>query len=98
MIRHIVLLRFKPGMAEDDVRALREALARLPARIPEVRRYQFGADAGLVDGNADFAIVADFEDAEAWRRYVDHPEHKTLIAERIAPLLAERVAVQVEVG
>jgi hypothetical protein len=64
--------------------------------IPEIRRYAFGPDAGLAEGNFDFAVVADFEDADAYRVYAAHPAHTGLIAERIRPLIAERVAVQYE--
>ncbi|MCG8588138.1 MAG: Dabb family protein [Proteobacteria bacterium] len=97
MIRHVVLLRFSPEADDQDVARLCRALSSLPASVPEIRRYRFGSDLGLADGNADFAIVADFDDADAWRRYADHPAHKAVITESIAPILADRSAAQIEI-
>ena len=74
-----------------------EALAELPDRIPEIRRYAFGADLGLAEGNYDFAVVGDFDDEDAYRRYAAHPEHQRVIAERIRPLIDSRVAVQIPI-
>ena len=97
MLRHVVMFRWKPGTGVADLAALERALAELPAQVPEIRAYRFGRDAGLVQGNFDFAIVADFADEAAWRRYVDHPAHQKLVAERVRPILQERAAAQVRV-
>ena len=97
MFRHVVLLRFAPEATAEQRRAVAEALAELPAQIPELRRYQFGADAGVSEGNFDFAVVADCDDVDGYRAYATHPAHVAVITERIRPILAERVAVQYEV-
>ncbi len=98
MLRHVVLFSWKPDASGAAVRAFAEGLAGLPVRIPEIRAYQFGPDVGLAGGgNDDFALVADFDDADAYRRYAEHPAHRHLIAERLWPILAGRHAVQYEV-
>jgi hypothetical protein len=89
-----VCLTWKPGTAPAAIEAVAAGLAALPAAIPELGSYRFGADLGLIDGNADFAIVGDFPDAAAWRRYQEHPEHQRVLAEQIRPILASRTAVQ----
>jgi hypothetical protein len=96
VLRHIAMFRFQPGTTDDQVRQLADGLRELPAQIPEIRAYEVGPDAGLRDGNHEFAIVADFDDVESWRRYVDHPVHQQVIADRITPIVAERVAIQYE--
>jgi Stress responsive A/B Barrel Domain len=93
--RHVVLLTWKDGTEAAAIGAVVDGLAGLPAVIPELREYHFGTDLGIAEGNADFAIVGDFDDIEAWRRYQEHPEHQRVIAELIRPILASRVAVQV---
>jgi hypothetical protein len=95
--RHVVLFRWKPGTPASELESLERALAALPGQIPEIRRYRFGRDAGQANGNFDFAIVADFADADAWRRYVDHPAHAKLVSERVRPIVAERAATQFRV-
>jgi hypothetical protein len=97
MFRHVVMFRWKPGTGEREIESLERALAALPREIGEIRSYRFGRDAGAAQGNFDFAIVADFADAEAWRRYVDHPAHVKLVSERVRPILGERAATQFRV-
>ncbi|MEX2208122.1 MAG: Dabb family protein [Myxococcota bacterium] len=94
MLRHVVLLRWHPGTTAAQLDALLAAIATLPAQIPELRAYRFGADAGLVPGNFDFAIVADFDDHAGFLTYASHPAHQRFIAEHTRPLVAERAAVQ----
>jgi hypothetical protein len=97
MLRHVSLLRFTDATTAADVRAITEALVGLPARLAGLRSYHFGTDLCLADDNADFAVVADFEDLEAFVEYRDDPEHRRIIAELIAPHLVARTAVQYEI-
>ncbi len=94
MIRHTVMFRWKPGTTPADVAAVTEGLGGLPAAIAEIREYRFGHDIGINSGNFDFVVVADFADVDDYIVYRDHPLHRALIADRIAPLIAERAAVQ----
>lgn len=92
--RHVVMFRWND--AADDVRrqAVVEALAGLPAQIPEIVHYHFGPDAGLAEDNWDFVVVADFADRAGYEVYRDHSAHLTVVAECIRPLVAQRSAVQ----
>lgn len=92
----MAMFRWAAGTSAEQVQAVQQALAELPAAIPELREYRTGADALLADGNWDFAVVADFDDADGWRGYVAHPAHQRVIATVIRPLLSERAAVQYE--
>ena len=94
MLRHVVCLQFKPEATAADRQAIADALAALPARIPQLRDYRFGIDAGIAAGNFDFAVVADVDDAEGFAAYRDDPEHQRIIVELIRPILAGRAAVQ----
>jgi hypothetical protein len=94
VLRHVVLMRWKPEASDAQKQAVREGLAALPAAIPGIRSYQFGDDAAIVDGNFEFAIVADFDSRSDFQTYVAHDVHQKLIAERIRPILQDRAAVQ----
>jgi hypothetical protein len=96
VIRHVVGFTWTADATDADVAAVRAALAALPGQIPEIRAYTFGTDLGLVEGNVDFAIVADFDDVDAWHRYQRHPAHQAVLTDRIRPILAARAAVQLE--
>lgn len=94
MIRHVAVFRWRPDTSVDQIEALRTGLAALPDTIPEIRSYRFGPDATLVPNNADFAVVADFDDEQDWRSYMDHPAHDELRRQLLAPIIGERMAVQ----
>jgi hypothetical protein len=96
VLRHVVCFRFREGTIPQDVAALSDALAALPGQIPEIRAYAFGADVGADEGNHDFVIVGDYDDVDAWRRYLAHPAHVALVTHHVAPIAENRVAVQFE--
>src|SRR5919202_5386244 len=96
-LRHVNLLRWKEGTTQVDIEAFGAELLRMREEIAEVRTLFFGPDLGLMEGNVDFAIVEDFDDADAFRRYVAHPAHERMIKEFLRPILASRQAIQFEV-
>jgi hypothetical protein len=91
--RHVVLITLDESC---DVEALVAVLRTLPAAIPELREYVVGIDAGINEGNATIAVVADCDDVDGYIAYRDHPAHQQVIAERIRPHLVARTAVQHE--
>jgi hypothetical protein len=97
VIRHIALLTFVDGATAGQVRAVEDALSTLPARLPVLRSYAIGPDLGLAGGNATFAVTADFATVDDYVVYRDDPEHRRIITELIAPILAGRTAAQYEI-
>jgi hypothetical protein len=92
--RHVVLLTFKDGTTDAERDAVVAALRTLPPVISSLRSYVVGVDAGMSEGNASIAVVADFDDVDGFIQYRDDPEHQRIIAELIRPILAARAAVQ----
>jgi hypothetical protein len=98
VIRHIALFRFVEGVLPEQIRAMRDGLAGLPEACPSIRVYRFGPDLALREGNADFAVVADFDDEAGWREYAQNTAHKRVIADLILPIVTERVSIQMDLG
>ena len=96
MIRHVVVLTWKPEATQEQKQEVSAALGTLPPLLKGLLSYSFGHDAGLADGNASFAVVADFEDVESYHAYRTHPAHLDVINRVIAPISAQRRAVQIE--
>jgi hypothetical protein len=94
MLRHVVCFTWNDRMTPGALDAIEAALGALPTRIPEIRAYSFGRDAGLADGNAAFGIVADFDDVDGWRTYQQDAEHQRIVVELFRPYLATRTAAQ----
>lgn len=96
MFTHVACFRWVEGTRPDQAQTAVAALNRLPGLIPQIREYRCGADAGLADGNYDFAVVAAFDNRDDFLVYAQHPEHLQVLAEVIRPHVAVRVAVQFE--
>ncbi len=96
MIRHVAMVRWAPEATEEKKQQVAAELRRLPVLLPVLRAYHVGPDLGLVEGNFEFAVVADFDDLEGYQVYRDNPEHREIIAKFIQPLAAQRAAVQYE--
>ena len=95
MIRNVVLGRLRPGADEERLaRALGGIRALTVEGMVEVR---VGRDAGLREGNWDYAITADFVDADAYRRYDRDEEHNRLRREHFAELSSEIARLQFEI-
>ncbi|TFV57138.1 Dabb family protein [Geodermatophilus sp. DF01-2] len=96
MLRHVVLFTWSDDADEECRAAALAALRRLPDEVGGMTSFAVGPDAGLREGNAHTALVADFPDVAAWQRYADDPVHLQVIAEHVRPILAARSAVQYE--
>lgn len=97
MLRHVVLLTWTDDVDDDHVAGVAAALDALSTTIAAVVAYRHGPDLGLAEGNADYAIVADFADQDGWTTYRDHPRHLAFLDDHLAGRVARRTAVQVEV-
>lgn len=97
-VRHVALFRWRDRVTSAQVEAVERALRALPGAIPAIRDYRFGRDLGVNEGNADFAVVADFDSLDDYLAYRDHPEHRAFLTGVVGPLLASRVTVQYETG
>jgi Stress responsive A/B Barrel Domain len=96
MIRHVVVISWKPDATAEQKQQVSADLAKLPPLMSGLQNYVFGPDLAINDSNADFAIVADFDDADSYVAYRDHPAHVDVVKRSIAPISSQRRAVQFE--
>ena len=95
MIKHIVMIKFKPETSEEQIADIEKGLARLPGIIPEIKEYDLGRDVLHTDRSFDFALVGLYDDLAALKRYSDHPDHQA-IAKVIRASAEKVVAVDFE--
>lgn len=89
MIRNVVLGRLRE---DAPAGAVEQALAAIVALDPAgCVSLVVGVDAGLREGNWDFAITADFVDEASYRAYDLDAEHNRIRAEMFAPI-SEQIA------
>lgn len=97
MMRHVVMFKWADGVDVDHVAAVAAGLDDLAATIEQIKQYRHGPDIGLSDQNFDYVVVGDFDSADDYVAYRDHPVHQAFIAELIAGRITERAAVQYEI-
>jgi Stress responsive A/B Barrel Domain len=97
MIRHVVLFAWIPEATDKQKQQVLEELRALPPLLTGLRSFHAGPDAGIIEGNFDFAVVADFDDAESYLAYRNHPAHRAVVEQVTKPITKERVAVQYEI-
>jgi hypothetical protein len=85
VIRNVVVGRVRAGVPAEQVEAAIQALRDLTVEGVAFRLVG-GQDRGLRDGNAHFALTADFVDDEAYRVYDADPEHNRIRRELFAPI------------
>jgi hypothetical protein len=75
MITHVVMMKFKPGVSDEQITDLEESLDALPEKITEIQSYEFGRDIVGSERSYDFALVSVFANLETLRQYREHPAH-----------------------
>ncbi len=96
-MRHVVMFKWADGVDADHVAAVAAGLDNLAATIEQIKQYRHGPDIGLSDQNFDYVVVGDFDSADDYVAYRDHPVHQAFIAELIAGRISERAAVQYDI-
>lgn len=97
MFRHVVMFNWTDDVDDAQVATVSAALDSLPGKIDVLRDYRHGPDVGISDGNFDYVLVADVDNAEDFATYRDHPDHVAVIKQVFAGKVAQRAAVQYEV-
>lgn len=97
MLRHVVMFSWDGEVDDGHVAALSAAFDALADSIDVIRSYVHGPDLGLADGNADYVVVADFDDPDDFAAYRVHPDHVALVDTFIAGRTSQRLAVQYDI-
>lgn len=88
MIRHIVLLRFRPEITEAEKTAIYADLLALRQIVPGFLTMSYGPNISPEDKDKGFsdAFCMDFVDVAARDAYLEHPDHKAAGGRLVAAL------------
>jgi hypothetical protein len=96
MLQHVVALTWNDSVPQNYAEVVNKVLHEMAKTIPSVRSYRCGADLGVSShANANYLIVAEFDDVAGWREYDENPLHNEVRAKYFAPYVASRVASQI---
>lgn len=93
MIRNVLLGRLKAGVARAEIEPALQAMRDLKIEGIEFT-LEAGVDVGMREDTADFALIVDFADEDAYWVYEADPERNRIRNELIAPLTESAVRVQ----
>ncbi|MDF7798307.1 Dabb family protein [Pontiellaceae bacterium B1224] len=96
MIKHIVMWKFKDGVAEADKQEVKRQLEALKEIVPEAIEIEVGLDVLKSDQSLDMVLNSKFQSLEDLKTYAAHPEH-VKVGTFLKTLVCERVAVDYEV-
>ena len=97
MIRHVALFTWVAEATDEQKQQVAKELMTLPPLLSGLRAFHVGPDAGIIEGNFDFAVVADFDDADSYLAYRHHPAHRAIIERVTSPITRERATIQYEI-
>jgi quinol monooxygenase YgiN len=95
MLHHVVMMKFKPGVTDEQIAALEKVLDDLPNRIIQIQTYEFGRDVLHSERSWDFALISGFANLTAMQIYQKHPDHQA-VAARLKEICAEIGCVDFE--
>ncbi|MCB1338111.1 MAG: Dabb family protein [Maritimibacter sp.] len=86
MVRHIVLIRFRPDLSESAIAALWDELAAIRGQLPGIGAIHAGRSESpeQIERGYMHGFTVDFADWEALSAYQAHPDHKALGAKLVA--------------
>jgi len=98
MPHHVVALTWNDDVPSNHHETVTKVLYEMVTHIPSVRDYKCGPDLGVsAPTNADYLIVATFDDVEGWRAYDENALHNEVRAKFFKPYIATRAAIQIEI-
>ena len=86
MIRHIVLLKARPGVTEDHIATIFADLHTIRTKLPGILAIHAGRSESpeKIERGYLHGFTVDFTDWQAVAAYQDHPDHKRVGAALVA--------------
>jgi hypothetical protein len=95
MLKHIVIFKFKKDAEDSSKETVQKALKDLPGQISEIRKFELGRDVVHSERSYDMALVSEFENLDAMKRYQVHPAHMAVV-EKLKKICDSILAVDFE--
>ena len=86
MVRHIVLIRFRPEVTEAEIAALWDELRAIDGKVPGLGAIHAGRSESpeQIERGYMHGFTVDFDGWEALAAYQVHPDHQALGAKLVA--------------
>ncbi len=96
MLQHVVAITWNDQVPPDYAETVSAVLREMVSQISSVRAYNCGPDLGISTAvNANYLIVATFDDEGGWRQYDEDAAHNEIRAKYFKPYIASRASAQI---
>ncbi|MGD8501393.1 MAG: Dabb family protein [Phycisphaerales bacterium] len=78
VLRHVVLVKFKDGTTDEQVRQIESAFCALPGKVDAIYDFEWGTDVSVEDLEQGFThcFLVTFRSEADRAKYLPHPAHK----------------------
>jgi stress responsive alpha/beta barrel protein len=97
VIQHIVLVKWKSGITEEQIREAFGEARTLLEEIDVVRTVTLGRNRADSSHGFTHALIVNLSDEEALRSYLDDPARVRYVEQRLQPLEEQRIEIDVPV-
>jgi len=82
MLRHVVVLSFKPTTTPEQIEEIERAFAALPSQIEAIRDFEWGTNVSIENSSAGYThcFFVTFGSEEDRAVYLPHPAHEAFVA------------------
>ncbi|KAH6833057.1 heat stable protein 1 [Perilla frutescens var. hirtella] len=93
-VKHLVLVKFKDGVSEEQIEEYIKQFANLVNLVPSMKAFRWGKDVSVDNLHQGFTHVFEstFESTQGVAEYTAHPDH-VKFADAIMPQLEKAVLV-----
>ena len=89
-LRHVVMFSFKEGSSAEQIKAVKDAFAALPQKIPQIKSFEWGINnspENLAQGYTHCFFLS-FASEMDRALYLPHPDHKAF-GQLLTPILGK---------
>lgn len=96
MLQHVVAITWNDQVPPNYAETVSDVLQEMASDVPSVREFHCGPDLGISTAvNADYLIVATFDDVDGWHQYDEDVSHNEIRAKYLKPYVASRATAQI---
>jgi hypothetical protein len=96
MVEHIVLFKFKPDATAEQRRAVVEGLQGMRETVPGIVDLSCGENFSERSQGYQIGLVVRFRDRQGLETYLPHPNHRSVVEERVRPIVESVIVVDYE--
>ena len=99
-VRHIVLVKFTPGLSDEEIAPLWEELRAIEGKVDGLGAICAGRSESpeKIERGYMHGFTVDFRDWEALAAYQEHPDHRALALKLLPRILLVEIPLDVERG